>query len=136
MEPEKTKLNPLVLLVDDEPQYHQNLIFAFGEYDFISVYNAEVAIQIAGKMDLDLIIIDLNLDITTDKKFHGIELIGAIRKFDKEVPIVVVTMYHDMLKDFDLEKRSIKAGANKFLLKKDYNLTVWKDVFETCINQN
>lgn len=70
--------------------------------------DADDAIKVFDKRDIDLVLLDINL-LTTS----GFDVLKYIRKRDKNIPIVVQTAY--ILSGE--EEMSFKLGANDFIAK-------------------
>ncbi|VAW28483.1 hypothetical protein MNBD_BACTEROID07-1940 [hydrothermal vent metagenome] len=70
--------------------------------------DADDAIKVFDKSDIDLVLLDINL-LTTS----GFDVLKYIRKKDKDIPVVVQTAY--ILSGE--EEMSFKLGANDFIAK-------------------
>ncbi|HLU81575.1 MAG TPA: response regulator transcription factor [Flavobacteriaceae bacterium] len=62
------------------------------------------------KLNPDVVLMDIDLPGT-----NGIEAVGIIRKFNKTVQIIILTIFDDNDKIF----KALSAGANGYLLKKN-----------------
>jgi CheY-like chemotaxis protein len=103
---------PLILVVEDD---EDNLILIshaliFFKYTFITANNAQTALEIAKKHQLDLIIVDIVL-----RDMNGLELVHDLRhgKSTKNLPIIAVTALarkedHELL---------LATGCNDYLCK-------------------
>ncbi|MEO1518765.1 MAG: response regulator [Bacteroidota bacterium] len=86
---------PVILLIDNELDFHKNFVFAFEEkYSIISAYDEIGAKAIVKSKKVALVICDLSLqevaNIGTGKK-----LIEWINDNNRTVPIIAITSYCD-----------------------------------------
>ncbi len=84
-----------VLLIDDEPDFIQPMGFWLQSkgYDVSSTIDSENGIKMVKKDKPDIVFLDFNMP-TMD----GIEVLKRIRKFDKDVPVVIISAYADQEK--------------------------------------
>lgn len=121
---------PKVLLVDDEQDFREVFVVAFGDHYELRFADKEEHIfhYLNSGERFDLMLLDLELEKGSDDLI-GLRLIGPILKKRPNLPIVVVTK----------DKRSITiklaqdAGASGFLLKTDYNEASWIATFDKSI---
>lgn len=100
-----------ILVVDDSPTVRQLI-----ELNLKKVPGLKVVTAVDGKDGLEkvktvkpnLVLTDVNMPNMT-----GLELVAAIREFDKEIPIVVITTKGD---PGDSDK-GLAAGANAYITK-------------------
>ena len=94
-----------ILLADDDRALNRSvdILLTLDGYQTMSVYNGEEALQKILQQKFDLIITDLIMP-----KLDGIELISRIRKFNSDIPIVVISgkLNEKLIKL--LKKRQIK----------------------------
>ena len=81
-----------VLLVDDEEELLKAMrirLVSWG-YDVVTATSGEEAIRIAKKIkgELDAIILDIMMP-----GIDGIEVLRRIRRFDKKIPVLMLTAY-------------------------------------------
>jgi len=95
-----------ILLVDDEPDFIQLMKFWLESkgYSVITAGDGEVAIDLAKKEELNIILIDLRMP-----KMDGVEAIKKIREFDKNIPIIVISAYVDDPKAAEAMKYGISG---------------------------
>ncbi|MFA5157404.1 MAG: response regulator [Candidatus Omnitrophota bacterium] len=81
-----------VLVADDETDFRQLLAFWLESrgYEVIAVSNGEEAVQTAQKENPDIVLTDLRMPVV-----DGVEAIRMIRRFNREVPIIVISAYVD-----------------------------------------
>ncbi|MEM9918263.1 MAG: response regulator [Bacteroidota bacterium] len=118
---------PVVLVVDDEFSFHNNLVFSFGEYNLISVYKLDSAYPILEAVNLDLVILDVELDSNEVRRYRGVQLLEEIKAQRPELPVVIVTS-HQGRKDFP--QKLCFDKADKLLTKDEYNRNNWKQIFD------
>jgi DNA-binding NarL/FixJ family response regulator len=92
-----------------------NVVAALSDADFV---NDDVA-----ALQPDVILMDIDMPNS-----NGVQAVTQIRKTDVELPIVMFTVFEDEENIFN----AIRAGANGYLLKKNYDQipTSLKDVLE------
>ncbi|KAF0180789.1 MAG: FrgC [Nitrospirae bacterium] len=80
-----------LLIVDDEPDMLRLLsmiIKANTPYEFITTNNPVEALELARKGGFDVMLTDLKMP-----GLDGIELLNAVRSFDQDIPIIIITAY-------------------------------------------
>ena len=78
-----------ILIVDDELGVRESLrILLKPYYEIYTAPDGEAALNIIKKRKINLITLDLNMP-----KLSGIETLREIRKFDREVPVIIITGY-------------------------------------------
>jgi DNA-binding NtrC family response regulator len=80
-----------ILVVDDEPDMLRLLSMIVKEktpYDITTTNNPIEAVELAIKGGYDVVITDLKMP-----GLDGIELLNAVRKFDQDIPIIIITAY-------------------------------------------
>jgi len=101
--------NPLILLIDDEPQILRALktILGAGHFRVISAVNGEQGISLAASQSPDVIILDLTLP-----DMDGIRVCEEIRQWSA-VPIIVLSV-----RESERDKVSaLDKGADDYLTK-------------------
>lgn len=121
------KRTPIILIIDDDPEFHQNMVFAFSEYTLLSTYEEKGAKAIVNNIAIDLVLSDLNLDDSSEDFKRGKKLIKWIAKKNSKIPIIAVTNYYEQREQFHPIE---KLGAISILFKKDYDKKNWKKAFE------
>ncbi|QFY42371.1 response regulator transcription factor [Candidatus Methylospira mobilis] len=101
-----------LLIADDHAILRDGLKNLFAFVDDITVA-AEAADheQLLDKLKqerFDLILLDMNMP-----GLHGVDLIARIRADDKQVPILILSMYSEL----PIVQRALKAGASGYLTK-------------------
>lgn len=80
-----------LLVVDDEPDMLRLLTMIIKDktpYDLITTNNPVEALELAKKGGFDIVITDLKMP-----GLDGIELLNALRDFDADIPIIIITAY-------------------------------------------
>lgn len=101
--------DPLILLIDDEPQILRALktILSAGRFKVISAVNGEQGIALAASQTPDIIILDLTLP-----DMDGIQVTEQIREWSA-VPIIVLSV-----RDGERDKvAALDKGADDYLTK-------------------
>lgn len=99
-----------ILIVDDEPVFLEVMsirIKGWG-YGLIKAANSKEAIEALKKGHPDIVLLDYKLP---DK--DGVATLKEIRKFDKEIPVIMFTAYPDA----ETMKESGKLGISAFIPK-------------------
>ncbi len=99
-----------ILIVDDEPHLpHQFARYLRKHgYEVSTVADGEAGLQEVQKNSFDLVLLDLRLP-----RIGGLEVLMQIRKFDQELPVVMITAYGDV----KTAVAAMKLGASDYLLK-------------------
>jgi CheY-like chemotaxis protein len=81
-----------VMIVDDEPDFRELMTFWLQSkgYSVIPAEGGETAVRLAKEKKPDIIFMDLRMP-----GVDGVEAIQKIRKFDKDVPIIVISAHLD-----------------------------------------
>lgn len=119
-----------ILFVEDESALQKSLgeILRQEGYEVISALDGEAGIKLAKSEIPDLILLDLILP-----KFHGLEVLKKLKKFDKtkNIPIIVLTNLGDME---NIEK-AIELGATTYLVKASYSLEEVLEKIKKTLNK-
>jgi len=97
-----------VLIVDDEENVRKLYKVELEDegYKVITAGNGEEAMQTLDEEKIDLVTLDIKMPGT-----DGIELLGKIRHFDRNIPIVVCSAYPSYKQDFHV------WGAEAYIVK-------------------
>lgn len=105
----KSKFNS-ILVVDDDPQILDavsSLLREFG-YDVSACENAQDAVSTVKEKQYNAVLSDIRMP-----EVSGIELLERIRRYDMDVPVILMTGYAD----FDMAINAIKKGVFDFITK-------------------
>jgi DNA-binding NtrC family response regulator len=124
-------MNPQILIVDDVPDFHQEIRYAFRKgYTFEGAIGVkQLREKLRSNTHFDLILLDLVLEASGKK--IGLELIQEIRESRPGIPIIVVTGDSD----YKTAAEAIYRGAQRFLYKGDYKYDEWDAVFREVIEE-
>ncbi len=107
-----------VAMVDDDPDWiKQIIIFINNQEDMLVIWSAttkDEAIQFAGNSNVDIILMDINLNGTSEN-YDGITAAQEILEI-QPVKIIMMTS----ISDEAIIKKSIIAGAVNYILKEDF----------------
>jgi len=99
-----------ILVVDDEPNYLiilSELLIEEG-FEVFTAENGAKALQIVQNTDLDLILTDMQMT-----HMNGVDLLKAVKAFDKDIPVIMITAYGEVEKAVT----AMQAGAFNYLTK-------------------
>ena len=99
-----------ILTVDDEMGIDSFFyeFFTARNYEVLSAQSGKEAIEITRKENPRIILLDINM-----RGMNGIETLRAIREFDKNVVVIMVTG----VKDDDTINEALDLGANDYITK-------------------
>ncbi len=99
-----------VLVVDDKESLRDSVGFTLQRAGFVvlSAPDGNAAVEIAAKRRPDAVVTDLKMPGMT-----GVELIGALRELDEDLPIVLMTAYGTV----ETAVQAIKTGAFDYITK-------------------
>lgn len=102
--------NPQILLVDDEPRFIDSLqsILSHFSYDCHKAYNGTEAIELLGKQDFDLALLDVNLP-----DMSGSDIAKLISTKYPNITVIMLTGVNTV----ETAVTSMKHGAYDFLSK-------------------
>lgn len=99
-----------ILVVDDDPQILDavsSLLREYG-YDVSSCENAKDAVSTVKEKQYNAVLSDIRMP-----EISGIELLDKIRRYDMDVPVILMTGYADL----DMAINAIKKGVFDFITK-------------------
>ncbi|HGY11453.1 MAG TPA: response regulator transcription factor [Desulfobacterales bacterium] len=103
-----------ILLVEDHPIFRLGLAELINqEDDFIAFGDSkdvDPAIKEIETLNPDLIIADITL-----KKSDGIDLVKYVKKYHKNIPVLVLSMHDEYL----YAERALHAGARGYIMKQE-----------------
>ncbi|KPK34938.1 MAG: Fis family transcriptional regulator, partial [Nitrospira bacterium SG8_35_1] len=99
-----------VLVVDDEPNYLIVLSELLKEegFEVLTAERGEAGLKIVEETDLDLVITDMRMP-----GMDGLELLKAVKSYNKELPVIMITAFGEVEKAVG----AMKAGAYNYLAK-------------------
>jgi two-component system NtrC family response regulator len=99
-----------VLVVDDEPNYLIVLSELLKEegFEVLTAERGEEGLKIVEETDLDLVITDMRMP-----GMDGLELLKAVKSYNKELPVIMITAFGEVEKAVG----AMKAGAYNYLAK-------------------
>lgn len=121
-----------ILIVDDDPEFHQQIRYAFRRnFIFEGAINIDhLDKKLKENSQFDLILMDLVLDDSKEKV--GLDLISQINTRHPEIPIIVVTSDREI----DTVVKAMKVGARDFLPKGEFDHEYWNKKFIEVINSS
>lgn len=99
-----------ILIIDDEPNYLIVLSELLREegFEVFTAQSGEQGLQIVRETDLDLVITDMKMP-----GMDGIQLLKAVKLFNRDLPVIVITAYGEIEKAV----AAMHAGAYTYLTK-------------------
>lgn len=125
--------NAKILAVDDD----QDVLVAVKMLlrpevkEIITEKNPEKILSLLSQNQFDLILLDMNYKSSLNTGNEGIFWLRKIREINKTVAVIMITAYGDI----DLAVRSVKEGANDFVLKPWRNERLLETI-ENCYQQS
>jgi two-component system, NtrC family, response regulator AtoC len=117
-----------ILIIDDEPEFNIKLGMGMPGFEFHEALSAKDGLSRLQGSPYDLILLDLNLNPSTEK-LEGLDLIQGIKKDHPDIPLVVVTADEKT----ETVVTAMKLGADDFLRKSTFDLLSWKKKFELLL---
>ncbi|WP_096087695.1 sigma-54-dependent transcriptional regulator [Agaribacterium haliotis] len=104
-----------ILVADDQADIRRSaeLLFKSEGMACKSVDTPERALKALEQQDCALVLLDLNYQRDTTSGGEGLKLIEQVRKYDEQLPIVVMTAWASV----DIAVEAMKRGANDFIVK-------------------
>jgi len=125
------RINYPILLVDDDPRFHQDFRMIFAKhYEVDGAINEEKMWEKLKTKKYDLLVLDLMLDGKNTET--GLKLILPLRNKYKDIPILVVTA-DDKIRT---AVAALKRGAKNFLPKNDEDYEYWDQQFQETIRNH
>ena len=100
-----------VLVVDDSPMVRRTVCSALRSDGFVvcgEANDGREAIELAGKLSPDLIILDLSMPV-----MNGLQAAPAIRKLVPRSPIILYTLYADKIVAQQLRTTEVDSVVSK-----------------------
>ncbi|MEM1215757.1 MAG: sigma-54 dependent transcriptional regulator [Bacteroidota bacterium] len=121
-----------ILIVDDDPEFHQQVRYVFRrQFEFSgAVEEQQLFHKLSAGTPYDLLLLDLVFDHSEDKK--GLDLIPELKRRFPNLPVIVVTADRSI----DTVVEAMKRGAKNFLVKDDFDYDYWLEKFVTVIEDS
>lgn len=125
--------NAKILAVDDD----QDVLIAVKMLlrpevkEIVTEKNPEKILSLLSQNQFDLILLDMNYKSSLNTGNEGIFWLRKIREINRTVAVIMITAYGDI----DLAVRSVKEGANDFVLKPWRNERLLETI-ESCCQQS
>ena len=113
------------LVADDEYIIRRGIIRFLNKYDTIQVVaeaeDGEMALDMAQKQRLDLLLVDINMPI-----MNGLQFIEQLRKIHPDAAVIVVTGYDS----FEYARQAMQLGVREYILK-----PIMEDAFDAVMTK-
>jgi two-component system, NtrC family, response regulator HydG len=111
--------NATVLIVDDDADVCTavRLLLKSRAKEVVTERNPENLRSLLSKQNFDIILLDMNFNSSINTGNEGLFWLNKIRMLGSKAGIILITAYGDI----DLAVRSLKDGANDFILKPWHN---------------
>lgn len=108
-----------VLIVDDDPDVLTavKLLLKPEAREIITEKNPENLNWLLQRNDVDLILLDMNFNSAINTGNEGLYWLRKVKEWKPDVCVIMITAYGDI----DLAVRSLKEGANDFVVKPWHN---------------
>ena len=125
--------NAKILAVDDDQDVlvAVKMLLSPEVKEIITEKNPEKILSLLAQNQVDLILLDMNYKSSLNTGNEGIFWLRKIREINKNVAVIMITAYGDI----DLAVRSVKEGANDFVLKPWRNERLLETI-ENCYQQS
>jgi len=120
-------MKPTILIVDDEKEIcelFQDVLTQEG-YKVFTATNGLEAVSLGKQNRLDLALLDLKMP-----GMDGIETLHELRKFKKDLEVIVLTGYGTL----NAAKEAMKLGAYDFLTK-PFDLRLVKNIIQQALER-
>ena len=114
-----------VLLIDDDRDFHGQMMRNFSGFHFYNVYNTEDAKSVLPIRDFNLILLDLQLSGKGGNLMEGVDLIPVIKELRPDIPLVIVSTHSKP----SVIRRSLRNGADYYLVKSTFDVENWIGFF-------
>ena len=103
-----------ILLVDDEPDFLLMLTYRLKAYGYaiVTAANGKEALEVIQDKSPDAILLDIQMP-----EMDGFEVLKAVRKQDKNLPIFILTTFSDERR----QEESKRLGASGFMVKGNFS---------------
>src|SRR6185369_5216052 len=123
--------NASILIIDDDPDVLTavRLLLKTEVKDVLTEKNPENLRSLLAKHSFDLILLDMNFNSAINTGNEGLYWLNKIKEWKPNVCVIMITAYGDI----DLAVRSLKEGANDFIVKPWHNeklITTIKDLLD------
>lgn len=104
-----------ILIADDDPDVISTLTYLLKTegYDVSSANSPAEAMGLLKETSFNLLLMDLNYSQDTTSGKEGLDLIAQVKKFDDQIPMVVMTAWGSI----ETAVEAIKIGARDFIQK-------------------
>ena len=125
--------NAKILAVDDDQDVlvAVKMLLRPAVKEIVTEKNPEKILPLLAQHQFDLILLDMNYKSSLNTGNEGIFWLRKIREINKTVAVIMITAYGDI----DLAVRSVKEGANDFVLKPWRNERLL-ETLENCYQQS
>jgi two-component system response regulator HydG len=108
-----------VLIVDDDPDVLTavKLLLKTETHEIITEKNPENLNSLLQRNQVDLVLLDMNFNSAINTGNEGIYWLRKIKEWKPNICVIMITAYGDI----DLAVRSLKEGANDFVVKPWHN---------------
>ena len=106
---------PLILVIDDNPSIATALetFFALHDIDVRAATSPDAGLALLDRLDVDLVVQDMNFDADTTSGEEGTTLFARIRAAHPDLPVILLTAWTHLESAVDL----VRAGAADYLAK-------------------
>ena len=107
--------NSKILIADDDINIIASLKYILSEenIDILAVTTPQAVLENLKNTSVDLVLLDMNFQLDTTSGAEGLQLVEAIKAFDENLPIIVMTGWATI----DIAVDAMRSGAADFIQK-------------------
>lgn len=117
-----------IFIVDDHPIFRQGLAQLINQESDLCVCGEaddyQGALRAVAELNPDMVIVDITL-----KDMSGIDLIKEVRKLNRGIIMLVISMHDESL----YAERALRAGARGYVMKQEASESIVQAIRQVCI---
>ncbi len=127
-----SKERPLVLLVEDEPEFSDFMRRTFGQwYRMVHAPTLQAAGKALRNGHYQLLLLDLTFGSGAQSDLEGLQHIRRFKSYAPGMPLIVVTKDQKS----STVVKAMKNGADNYVRKDEFDVKGWKALFDQYLDQ-